>query len=163
MQWNAIRVQVFFYHVDVEKCCFVYQNPLEIVLSPPHYIIWPLQLCAIAMEEIWIYERNRTIKAMRSLKSPKINDWFVFRKLVKWIKFFLTIMLFSMQSCFLWNEKTEKMSILTLSWKNSHFKAFFSSFLFQSRNAISVLKGLQLFFFTFFILAESRTNTLVKS
>ena len=42
MHLNAIWVQVFFYHVDVEKCYFVYQNLVEIVLSPPHYIIKPL-------------------------------------------------------------------------------------------------------------------------
>ena len=42
MQSNAIRLQIFFYHVDVETCCFVYQNPLEIVLSSPHYIVKPL-------------------------------------------------------------------------------------------------------------------------
>ena len=32
----------FLYHVNVEKSYFVYQNLLEIVLSPPHYIIRPL-------------------------------------------------------------------------------------------------------------------------
>ena len=49
MQSNAIRVQVFFYHVDVEKCYFVYQNPVEIVLSRPHYIIKPL--CRVGDEK----------------------------------------------------------------------------------------------------------------
>ena len=39
MHLNANRVRVFFYHVDVEKCYFVYQNLVEIVLSPPHYYV----------------------------------------------------------------------------------------------------------------------------
>ena len=42
MHLNAIRVQVFFYHVDVEKCYFVYQNLVEIVLSPLYYVVKPL-------------------------------------------------------------------------------------------------------------------------
>ena len=41
-----------FYHVDVEKCYFVYQDLVEIVLSPPHYIVKPLcKHRIVALEE----------------------------------------------------------------------------------------------------------------
>ena len=53
MHSNAICLQVFFYHVGVEKCYFVYQNPVEIVVSPPHYITWPL--CTVVYEELTFF------------------------------------------------------------------------------------------------------------
>ena len=32
----------FCYHVNTERCYFIHQNLVEIVLSPPHYWVWPL-------------------------------------------------------------------------------------------------------------------------
>ena len=89
MHSNAIRVQVFFYHVYVEKCCFVYQNPLEIVLSPPHYIIWPLcpgdiDHCVImALREVqnlsrqWIFllKQKCSQGGLRIIKFSYQMDW----------------------------------------------------------------------------------------
>ena len=36
---NAIRLQVFFYHVDLEKCYFVYQNP-SFVTPSLTFVAW---------------------------------------------------------------------------------------------------------------------------
>ena len=38
----AISDAGFFYHVNTEKCYFIHQNLVEIVLLPPHYWVWPL-------------------------------------------------------------------------------------------------------------------------
>ena len=66
-------MQVFFYHLDVEKCYFVYQNPLEIVFSPPHYIIWPLCISSYYLQ-IFETSPQNTSGNLSSIK-PWWNLW----------------------------------------------------------------------------------------
>ena len=73
MHSNAIWVQVFFYHMDVKKGYFVDQNPLEIVLSPPHYIIW--HLCRLTFINQANSQSVRLLTMSSKKRDTRAKNW----------------------------------------------------------------------------------------